>query len=77
VQTKFGVSVFHISPFVEALENDETLASLYAYFYLLYLDTYCSIKCSERWSQLFPKKCRHVRQNGVDLGKLDAYEEFI
>jgi len=76
-QTKFGVSAFQISPFVEALENVETLASLYSYFYMLYLDTHCSVRCYERWAQLFPNKCRHVRKNGVELSKLDAYEQFI
>eukprot|EP00954_Amorphochlora_amoebiformis_P021532 1347053-Amorphochlora_amoeboformis.AAC.1 len=76
-QTRFGVSASRIEPYINAMENIERLKGLYSYFFLLYLDTYCSTTHPETWAKLFPKKAAYVRDNGLSLGKFDAYEEWV
>eukprot|EP00954_Amorphochlora_amoebiformis_P010846 846821-Amorphochlora_amoeboformis.AAC.2 len=76
-QTRFGVSVFRIAPFVAQLDNLDTLKSLYMYFYFLYLDAHYSERYADRWAKLFPNRARVVKERGLDLTNMDTYEDFM
>mmetsp|Transcript_16229 Transcript_16229/g.24470 ORF Transcript_16229/g.24470 Transcript_16229/m.24470 type:complete len:238 (+) Transcript_16229:155-868(+) len=76
-QTRFGVSVTDISPYINVLDNLNTLEALEKYFYFLYLDVILSIKKESQWSKLFPLRSKRVKELGLDLSSLDTYEEIV
>ena len=76
-QIKYGVSAFRIVPYIQTMENLDTLKSLYSYFYALHFDTHVHEKCYEKWSKLFPNKAKAVRELDLQLSTFDSYEDMI